>query len=203
MNEQDYPPLPAVVRVGSAAYLLMKMWVNADRAQQSARHAEELLAYEVTVGNLRAQREQAQPVAHENCVPVACLVETDSGVMVWPIRNSAEACTYCDPDEIPQMLYLHPAAPQAQPVATLHDDGYWTWKQGRPPYASNYAGWRMDVYAAPQAQPERKPMTESEMLEGRERTFSVDNPYFPCDRKTFMKVARYVEAFHVIFGGKP
>lgn len=54
-----------------------------------------------------------------------------------------------------------------------------------------------------QAQPERKPMTESEMLEGRERTFSVDNPYCPCDRKTFMKVARYVEAFHGIFGDKP
>jgi len=85
--------------------------IAADRAQQSARHREELLAYEVTVGNLRARLEQAQP--------------------------------------------------------------------------------------------ERKPMTESEMLEGRERTFSVDNPYCPCDRKTFMKVARYVEAFHGIFGGKP
>ena len=54
-----------------------------------------------------------------------------------------------------------------------------------------------------QAQPERKPMTESEMLEGRERTFSVDNPYCPCDKKTFMKVTRYVEAFHGIFGDKP
>jgi len=55
--------------------------------------------------------------------------------------------------------------------------------------------------AAPAPEPERKPapMTESEMLEGRERTFSVDNPYCPCDRKTFMKVARYVEAFHGIF----
>jgi len=85
--------------------------IAADRAQKSARHREELLAYEVTINNLRARLEQAQP--------------------------------------------------------------------------------------------ERKPMTESEMLEGRERTFSVDNPYCPCDRKTFMKVARYVEAFHGIFGGKP
>lgn len=59
-----------------------------------------------------------EPVAHDNCVPVAVLVETDSGVMVWPIRDSAEACTYCDPDETPQMLYLHPAAPQAQPAHT-------------------------------------------------------------------------------------
>ena len=60
MNEQDYPPLPAGVRVGSATYLLMKMWVNADRAQQSARHAEELLAYELTVSNLREQNESEQ-----------------------------------------------------------------------------------------------------------------------------------------------
>lgn len=35
--------------------------IAADRAQQSARHREELLAYEVTVGNLRARLEQAQP----------------------------------------------------------------------------------------------------------------------------------------------
>lgn len=40
-------------------------------------------------------------------------------------------------------------AEKVGPVATLHDDGYWTWK-GTPPYASSFAGWRMDVYAAPQ-----------------------------------------------------
>ena len=40
---------------------------------------------------------------------------------------------------------------KAQPIATLHDDGHWTWKKGTtPPHESNYAGWRMDVYAAPQ-----------------------------------------------------
>lgn len=71
MNEQDYPPLPAGVRVGSATYLLMKMWVNADRAQQSARHREELLAYEVTVGNLREQlTRQRQPMTREEIAAV-------------------------------------------------------------------------------------------------------------------------------------
>jgi hypothetical protein len=40
---------------------------------------------------------------------------------------------------------------KGEAVATLHDDGYWTWKKGTtPPHESNYAGWRMDVYAAPQ-----------------------------------------------------
>ena len=32
-----------------------------------------------------------------------------------------------------------------EPVATLHDDGYWTWI-GTPPYKSSFAGWRMNVY---------------------------------------------------------
>lgn len=40
---------------------------------------------------------------------------------------------------------------QGEPVATLHDDGYWTWKnRANAPHESNYAGWRMDVFAAPQ-----------------------------------------------------
>ena len=41
-------------------------------------------------------------------------------------------------------------------VATLHDDGYWSWKKGfTPPHKSNFAGWRMDVYAAPATQQEQ------------------------------------------------
>ena len=41
-----------------------------------------------------------------------------------------------------------PDQPQEQPVAVLHDDGYWTWI-GTPPHKSDCAGWRMEVYAAP------------------------------------------------------
>src|SRR6185312_802747 len=42
---------------------------------------------------------------------------------------------------------------QGEAVATLHADGYWTWK-GTPPHESNYAGWKMDVYPAqPRAVP--------------------------------------------------
>ena len=33
-----------------------------------------------------------------------------------------------------------------KPVATLHDDGYWTWI-GTAPHESCFAGWHMDVYA--------------------------------------------------------
>jgi hypothetical protein len=38
-----------------------------------------------------------------------------------------------------------------EPVATLHDDGYYTWKgaESRRRYKDDHAGWRMDVYATP------------------------------------------------------
>ena len=46
--------------------------------------------------------------ALEGVEPVACLVETEQGVMVWPIADLGEASTYCDEGEFPELLY--PAA---------------------------------------------------------------------------------------------
>ncbi|CAB3952834.1 hypothetical protein [Achromobacter piechaudii] len=43
-----------------------------------------------------------------------------------------------------------PVAGEAQPVATLHDDGHYTW-HGVKPDGYDRAGWRMKVYASPQA----------------------------------------------------
>jgi hypothetical protein len=37
--------------------------------------------------------------------PVACLVETEKGVMVWPIEDYNVALTYCDEDQSPIRLY--------------------------------------------------------------------------------------------------
>jgi len=37
--------------------------------------------------------------------PVACIVETEQGPMVWPIADFDEASTYCEPDEFPEQLY--------------------------------------------------------------------------------------------------
>ena len=56
-------------------------------------------------------------------------------------------------------------AAQGEPVATLHDDGCFTWKRDeyRLKYDRQRAGWRMDVYATPPAQPKAEPpLTESE-----------------------------------------
>ena len=43
--------------------------------------------------------------ALEGVEPVACLVETEQGVMVWPIADLGEASTYCDEGEFPEPLY--------------------------------------------------------------------------------------------------
>ena len=37
--------------------------------------------------------------------PVGCLVETDQAIMVWPIRDYQDACTYCLENEQPTKLY--------------------------------------------------------------------------------------------------
>lgn len=43
------------------------------------------------------------------------------------------------------------AAEKTKPVATLHDDGCFTWKRDefRRKFDRQRAGWRMDVYASP------------------------------------------------------
>jgi hypothetical protein len=47
--------------------------------------------------------------------PVACLVETERSVLVWPIDDFNDASTYCEPDDFPQYLYTHPE-PQTVPA---------------------------------------------------------------------------------------
>lgn len=39
-----------------------------------------------------------------------------------------------------------------EPIATLHDDGYYTWN-GDKPHGFNYAGWRLKVYGEPKRTP--------------------------------------------------
>lgn len=42
------------------------------------------------------------------------------------------------------------------------------------------------------------PLTDAQMEKGRDQIFSINNPYCPCDRKTFKKVAQWVERHHQI-----
>ena len=113
MNEQDYPPLPAGVLFGSATYLLMKMWVNADRAQQSARHREELLAYEVTVGNLRAACDKYSEAALL-AQPEQCWCDTHN------IGKPGVSCGDC------------PTRDYKRPERSTHEQAQWTALENLP-----------------------------------------------------------------------
>ncbi|HML83331.1 MAG TPA: hypothetical protein PKE37_16375 [Thiomonas arsenitoxydans] len=44
---------------------------------------------------------------------------------------------------------------QQEPVGTLHDDGCFVWRETAP-HQSNYAGWKMALYALPDAKGEDK-----------------------------------------------
>lgn len=46
--------------------------------------------------------------------------------------------------------------------------------------------------------PKPQPLTEGEMEKGRDQIFSINNPFCPCDSKTFKKVAQWVERHHRI-----
>lgn len=41
----------------------------------------------------------------EGVEPVACIVETEQGSMIWLIEDYNEASTYCDIEEFPMKLY--------------------------------------------------------------------------------------------------
>jgi hypothetical protein len=66
------------------------------------------------------------------------------------------------------LLARQPAAIDKQePVATLHDDGRYSWR-GAKTHGFSYAGWRMEVYAAPLANEASKPAAPSVGQDERE-----------------------------------
>lgn len=44
----------------------------------------------------------------------------------------------------------------------------------------------------------RRPLTEGEIEKGRDATFSIRNPFCPCDSKTMLKAVRWAEHAHGI-----
>jgi hypothetical protein len=56
--------------------------------------------------------------------PVACLVETEQGVMVWPIDDFNDAGTYCEPNQFRSISTPTHPAPQAVPAGWVSlEDG--------------------------------------------------------------------------------
>lgn len=67
----------------------------------------------------------------------------------------------------------------------------WGWRQ----FARNLAE-ILSTTAAPQAR--SSALTEAQIEEGRRATFSTDNPFCPCERKTMLKAVRWAERKHGI-----
>lgn len=78
---------------------------------------------------------------------------------------------------------IHAPTPSASsvPVATLHDDGYYTW-HGDKPHGFNYQGWRMEVYAAPAANHAPSVLTDAQIIE---RMKSIGIEWSPGGRGEF------------------
>lgn len=45
---------------------------------------------------------------------------------------------------------------------------------------------------------QRQPLTDAEIEIGRDATFSINNPFCPCDSKTMRKAVRWAERKHGI-----
>ena len=83
--------------------------------------------------------DRVQPAQQQE--PVACLVETEQGVMVWPIADINEAGTYCEESEFPILLYTSP--PAQRPWAGLTDEEVKECFESVPTQdCQNYEHWR-------------------------------------------------------------
>ena len=66
--------------------------------------------------------------------------------------EAADVRLACESVKRAALAAAPPAQPNAEPVATLHDDGYWTHKPSRDPLDQFSGKSRLDVYAAPVAE---------------------------------------------------
>jgi len=65
--------------------------------------------------------------------PVACMVETEDGVMVWPISDYNEAGTYCEEGEFPIKLYTTPPAAQREWQGLTDEEVEYPHPPAKPP----------------------------------------------------------------------
>jgi hypothetical protein len=84
------------------------------------------------------------------------------------------------------------AAPVQEPVACVQDldevkRKHLVYEKGMD--------WKDPLYTTPPAA--KRPwigLTDKEIEKGRDQTFSINNPYCPCDSKTMRKAVRWAEA---------
>ena len=91
----------------------------------------------------------------------------------WRISyQSSEQAARAAYEECAQLRARIEAMEKQEPVGTLHDDGCFVWRETAP-HQSNYAGWKMALYALPGAQPAP----------------SVPECPYPCGWRNLLKLA--------------
>jgi hypothetical protein len=121
--------------------------------------------------------------------PVACMVQTDTGLMLWPIEDYKEAENYCEEDEFPEYLYTRPAPAQHDQQALELCD-ICGWKAFIPGDGCLNCG-RV-------AHPAQNPLTDEQIG----LAWSVANGEHNASAATKRRITRAIEAVHGI-GVKP
>ena len=110
----------------------------------------------------------------------------------WPARFR---CDSCDGNgEIGELISMgHFQPPERQ---TCPDCGGRGWSDEGPAFNADHM--RDYARAVLSARKPLTPLTPAQMEKGRDQIFSINNPFCPCDSKTFSKVAEWVERHHGI-----
>lgn len=110
----------------------------------------------------------------------------------WPARFRCDSCDgNGEIGELISMGYFQP--PERQ---TCPDCGGRGWSDEGPAFNADHM--RDYARAALSARKPLTPLTPAQMEKGRDQLFSINNPFCPCDSKTFSKVAEWVERHHGI-----
>ena len=90
-----------------------------------------------------------------------------------------------EPQMYEAITAIKEALAQQEPVAWMNDMG--------THIDLNVSGRGMPLYITPPHRP-WVGLTDEEIEKGRDQTFSINNPYCPCDSKTMRKAVRWAEA---------
>lgn len=143
-------------------------WFYDSYPQDVTQRGEELLPYvETALAEIReALYEQPAQQHIEHCL--------------WA-RNGNQPCPHVQP------------AQQQEPVATvIQFDGEKIIDASMEFFDKYPIG--TELYTSPPASKPWVGLTDEEIEKGRDQTFSINNPYCPCDSKTMRKAVRWAEA---------
>ncbi|WP_431274259.1 hypothetical protein ACQ858_19710 [Variovorax ureilyticus] len=163
-HSRNYPKKAAAI-INAARSLLTLSAPGPDAAEHVCFHALcqnclhiQRYPSEADMLDAHQERTRCEKCDGQMCACDGCLRAAKAIGDANEILAAADLPLYGEPAKVPQQGVIASAAPATQPVeqkpiATLHDDGYWTWNNAVADSSlraeSTRAGWRMPVYAAP------------------------------------------------------